>query len=631
MLRKILPILLAIFVAGAAASCCKKEVTDKPTEEPAAIAAAEADDDLVELVIVATNDVHGYILPRKLSMAIDEEGKIRYPADIGGVEWLAGYLDILRRQNPGRVLLLDGGDMFQGTMISNKSEGATVVAAMNHLGYAAASVGNHEFDFGPVGEGDDGDPYGALKAVGKLADFPLLAANLVDRKTGTLIDWEGFAPTRMIELSGIKIGIVGGPTDTTPTYSKKRVGEGLEFRPLVEIVKEQAPKLRAQGAQIIIGLLHAGGVCEEFDDPNDTSTCDPNEELFQIAQALEPGTVDLLIGGHTHHIVRHIVNGIPLMESGGTGKLFGMVTLKFSKKAGKVVDFDLSKPVGICHYRFEGTESCVYLDELPGEKRLPPIFKGEEVSRVEFLASLLSPDQRQMLEEAQEQLGATAVRDLYRQEETEDRPMGLLITHIMLDNYPEAQIALFNGSGIRSSLFSGPVTREAVFQVLPFDSTPAFLHLRGKDLKDLLRLITSGAHGMPVMRGLKLHVDRKLDECIQEDWNKDGKKEKWERNLLVSATLENGSPLEDDKVYTVVTTSYLAGGGSDISRILDKLPPETVSKPDKPPTTRDMLTNWLRDHPVELGGPDDPFTRHPDGPLLKVDNYEHQPGTECSK
>lgn len=632
MSRQFSLLLLAALVAHATVSCCKTDVVEKPADEPTATAPGPAaDDDLVELIIVATNDVHGYILPRRLSMAIDEEGKIRYPVDIGGVEWLAGYLDILRRQNPDRVLVLDGGDMFQGTMISNKSEGATVVAAMNHLGYAAAAVGNHEFDFGPVGETNVGDPFGALKAVGTIAKFPLLAANLVDRKTGKLIDWDGFAPTVMVEVGGIKVGIVGGPTDSTPTYSKKRIGEGLEFRPLVEIVKEYAPKLRAQGAQIVIGLLHAGGVCEEFDDPNDLSTCDPNEELFQIAKALEPGTVDLLIGGHTHHIVRHNVNGIPLMESGGTGKLFGMATLQFSRKAGKVVKSEVSKPVGICHYRFKGTDSCVYLDELPGEEKLPATFRGEEVTRREFLASLLSPSQKAMLAEAQEELGATAVRDLYRQDETEDRPMGLLITHILLDNYPEADIALFNGSGIRSSLYSGPVTREAVFQVLPFDSTPAFLHLKGRDLKDLLRLITSGAHGMPVLRGLKLQVDRKLDECIKEDWNQDGTKDKWERNLLVSATLEDGSSLEDEKVYTIVTTSYLAGGGSDLSRILDKLPPETVSRPEKAPTTRDMLTKWLREHPVELGGPKDPYTIHPDGPLLKVDHYDHQPGTECAE
>ncbi len=628
-------VLLLMFAALLTPVGCKDAPDAEPAAGPATTPAAQAapvvEGDLIELVIVATNDVHGYILPRKVSMAIDEEGKVRYPVDIGGVEWFSGYLDILRRQHPDGVLLLDGGDMFQGTMISNESEGATVVAAMNYLGYAAAAVGNHEFDFGPVGEGDEGDPFGALKAIGPIAEFPLLAANLIDRASGQPIDWEGFAPTTMVEVAGIKIGIVGGPTDTTPTYSKKRVGEGLEFRPLVEIVKEYAPKLRAQGAQVVIGLLHAGGVCEEFDDPDDLSSCDPNEELFQIAQAMEPGTVDLLVGGHTHHIVRHNVNGIPLMESGGTGKLFGMATLSFSKSAGKVVKAEVTKPVGICHYRFKGTDSCIYLDELPGAEKLPATFRGEKVAPREFLDSLLTPGQREMLAQAQEQLGSTALRDLVREDEADDPPMGLLITQILLDSFPEADLALFNGSGIRSYLYSGPITQEAVFQVLPFDSTPAFLHLKGRDLRDLLRLTTSGAHGMPVLRGLKLHVDNLRDECIQEDWNRDGTKEKWERNLLVSATLEDGSPLVDEKVYTVVTTSYLAGGGSDLSRILDKLPPETVSRPAQTTTTRAMLSEWLRTRRVELGGPNDPYTKHPDGPLIRIDNRDHQPGTKCDK
>lgn len=614
--------LLAVALWG----CCKTEL--KGSEPPPAAAVAAATDE-VELVVVSTNDVHGYILPRTTSMAVDEEGKIRYAVDIGGVEWLAGYLDILRRQYPGRVLLVDAGDMFQGTLISNGSEGATVVAAMNYLGYQAAAVGNHEFDFGPVGETDEGDAFGALKALGKLASFPLLAANLVDRSRGTRIDWEGFAPTAMVDLGGIKIGLVGGPTATTPTYSKKRIGEGLEFRPLVDIVKEFAPQLRAQGADIVVGLLHAGGVCDRMGDPNDLSTCDESEELFQIARALPPGTVDLLVGAHTHHLIRQNVNGIPLVEAGGTGRFFGLTKIRFDRKARKVLSVEVEKPVGICHYHFKDAGNCVYLEELPGEERHPAVFLGEEVKRITFLEALLTADQRQMLKDAQEPLGPVAVRDLARTDENQDLPAGMLITAALLEAYPQADIAFFNESGIRSVLSAGPVTREGVFQVLPFDSKPALMHLTGKDLKDLLRLTTSGAHGAPVVRGLRVHVDLKRDECIAEDWNGDGTKEKWERNLLVSATLEDGSPIEDARVYTLVTTSYLAGGGSDISRVLDKLPPETVVIPESESTVRGIFQAWLRRHPVELGGPEDPFTQVPGGPLYRRENPDHQPGTNC--
>jgi hypothetical protein len=113
------------------------------------------------LTILGTNDLHG---------AID-----RLPI-------LAGYVANVRAARAadgGQVLLLDAGDMFQGTLGSNLGEGAAVVAAYNAIGYDAAAIGNHEFDFGPVGpavtaSGPDDDPRGALRARAVEANFPFL-------------------------------------------------------------------------------------------------------------------------------------------------------------------------------------------------------------------------------------------------------------------------------------------------------------------------------------------------------------------------------------------------------------------------------------------------------------------------
>src|SRR5205814_1292694 len=91
----------------------------------------------------------------------------------------------LSYDNRPLVLLLDAGDMFQGTVESNLGEGAAVVDVMNRLGYTAAAIGNHDFDFGPTGgdatpqqRGDD--PRGALRARAAEARFPFLMANVVD-------------------------------------------------------------------------------------------------------------------------------------------------------------------------------------------------------------------------------------------------------------------------------------------------------------------------------------------------------------------------------------------------------------------------------------------------------------------
>src|SRR5262249_54013827 len=109
------------------------------------------------LSIVGTNDLHGGVSP--------VDGR-------GGLALLGGYLSNLRAaraREGGAVLLLDAGDLFQGTLESNLNEGAVVVKAYNALGYAASAVGNHEFDYGPAGpattpQSPQDDPRGALKA-----------------------------------------------------------------------------------------------------------------------------------------------------------------------------------------------------------------------------------------------------------------------------------------------------------------------------------------------------------------------------------------------------------------------------------------------------------------------------------
>ena len=152
--------------------------------------------------IVGTNDVHGEISARD---------------DRGGLTTISGYVNALRAardEDGGAVLLIDAGDMWQGTLESNLSEGAAVVEAYNALGYAAAAIGNHEFDFGPSGieaipEKPGDDPRGALKQRASEASFPMLAANLIDESTGAAVDWPNVRPSTLVEVNGVKVGIIG--------------------------------------------------------------------------------------------------------------------------------------------------------------------------------------------------------------------------------------------------------------------------------------------------------------------------------------------------------------------------------------------------------------------------------------
>jgi 2',3'-cyclic-nucleotide 2'-phosphodiesterase (5'-nucleotidase family) len=114
--------------------------------------------------IVATNDLHGHMESLPL---------------------LAGYVANLRsarEADGGGVILLDAGDMFQGTLVSNFDEGKSIIRAYNELGYTAVCIGNHDFDYGPVGrrrgKESDRNPRGALEARAGEARFPFLNANI---------------------------------------------------------------------------------------------------------------------------------------------------------------------------------------------------------------------------------------------------------------------------------------------------------------------------------------------------------------------------------------------------------------------------------------------------------------------
>src|SRR6478736_3680424 len=247
----------------------------------------------ITLSIVGTNDLHGGILQRE---------------DRGGLALLGGYLANLRAaraRDGGAVLLIDGGDMFQGTLESNLTEGSAVVAAYNALGYTAAAIGNHEFDFGPAGPAStpqraDDDPRGALKARAAEASFPFLAANLIDVATGRPVDFRNVKPSTVVTAAGVRVGIVGVMTTRALVTTIAANVRGLRVAPLAETIEAEARRLRAGGATVIVVAAHAGGRCTDFSNPRDLSSCDPNDEIIPVARALPPGLVDVIVAGHTH-------------------------------------------------------------------------------------------------------------------------------------------------------------------------------------------------------------------------------------------------------------------------------------------------------------------------------------------
>ena len=273
------------------------------------------------IVILATSDQHGHV-----------EQAAR----------LGHYFAAERAQAPNRVLAVDGGDMFQGTLVSNLHEGAAMIHALNALGYAAAAVGNHEFDFGPVGPhttpvGPDEDPRGALEERMKEAKFPLLSANIVDAKSGKPIA----RPFTIVTVDGVKIGIVGGTSEDTPRTTNARNLVGLKVLPLAPAVGNAARAARKAGATVVIAVVHAGGNCPRSgvltdQSPPDVVGCEGDAESFRLARALaartDGGRVDAVFGGHTHQGVTAIVSGIPVLQAYDNARAFSELDLEVDDK-----------------------------------------------------------------------------------------------------------------------------------------------------------------------------------------------------------------------------------------------------------------------------------------------------------
>ncbi|MGD8474064.1 MAG: metallophosphoesterase, partial [Anaerolineae bacterium] len=190
------------------------------------------------IVILHTNDFHGAVEAEEI------QGSGR-SLEQGGLVNLVSLIDQLRDEHPGPTLVLDAGDVFQGSYVSNSTQGELVMAAMNVAGYDAWTLGNHEFDWGQ-------EP---LRARIAQADFPALAANILDEATGE--PWDMVQPYTIIELGRIKAGILGLTYPDTPSINRPENVAGLAFLEAEETVRRYLPELQEQ-ADLVVVLSHLG-------------------------------------------------------------------------------------------------------------------------------------------------------------------------------------------------------------------------------------------------------------------------------------------------------------------------------------------------------------------------------------
>lgn len=520
----------------------------------------------VHVVIVGTTDVHGWLA-----------GHQRDNPSYGGLPVLASYVNALRAANQNRVLVVDSGDLYQGTLESNLFEGEPITLAYNAIGYTAAAIGNHEFDYGPVGPDPvprhpDQDPLGALKHNVQLAKFQFLSANIVDKTTHDTPSWE--KRSIITNVDGVKIGIIGLTTPDTPATTVGANITSLDFTDPAAAAVREAKHLRDAGADAVIVIAHMGGKCSDMNDVNDVASCEPDHEVMRFLRAIPPGTIDGYFAGHTHQQVRQIINGVPVVQALAYGHSFSAIDFWIDPAAHKVTKSELRSHTMLCTQVFTGTDTC---DPRRAPKDVttlvPRVFEGVTITPDAKVAALIDPYMKKVEAKRNEKTGITTATKLTRDYEHESQ-VGDLLADALRD-FTKADFAMVNSGGIRTDLRQGDLIYSDFFEMQPFDNYPAVVQITGAQIADILKITTASDRGLVQVSGLR--------------YTKDNHK-------LTALTDAGGNPLDPDKLYRLATIDFLANGGDGWIAVTSKIPPERISIDQSHPM-RDAIIEAVKKWP----------------------------------
>ena len=388
------------------------------------------------LRIISTNDFHGALEPRA-----DAAG-----TRTGGASTLAAAIRQAQAQcAPGcETLVVDGGDMFQGTPMSNLSHGRRVVELYNLIGHGAAALGNHEFDWG----------VDTLRARMRDARFRILGAN-VRYTDGRDVEW---IPDDTIVTRGAwRVGIVGLSTQSTPYTTRASNVAGMRFDRPAPVVDARARALRARGANVVIVIGHLGGNCATAMAAQCTG------EIFDLARELtEP--IDGIFGGHVHSPVDTEVKGIPIVHGRSSGRAISIVDIPLDRAAGSRVRAE-ARPI--------------FTDSLPRIARIDSMVDAWRASIASRVDAPIASFAVGMTRSGNQYTLGNYIADAQRWAAKTD-------------------VAVMNNGGIRADLLPGQATYGTLYEIHPFANVLFRVSLPGSSLRTYLERL--------VGRSINAHV-----------------------------------------------------------------------------------------------------------------------------
>lgn len=467
-----------------------------------------------KLVIVCTNDIHGYAVTdtSEPSVGYAQIKQYREDAIALGAE----------------TLLLDAGDASQGQPIVNLSKGANAISFMNATGYDAMCPGNHEFDWGVDNFLQNADA----------AEFPVLCANMLRTADKTLY----FEPYKVFETGSYKVGIIGLDTPETLTKANPSLMTNVTFlmnEDLYACAQQYVDELKAQDCDLIVVLGHLG--------IDDEST--GNRSLDVIANTTG---IDLFIDAHSHSELNEAVQQKHNEGDENVPTTLLVSTGCYGHNIGEIV--------------YDGTALSASLYKAQATQ-VSTAYGNAEVS-----AMISSID-----DEIDAQLSATfATTTVLLNGErspgvrTEETNLGDFCTDAMLwqanQSYSTPVVAAFNNGGsIRASIQIGDITMKDMKTVFPYGNTLQIMTLKGSELLELMEASSyctpDALGGFMQVSGIVMTIDTTVPYENGEQYPDSSYYAPAKPGSRVTIQTVGGEPFDLEAEYVVVTNDFSAAGG----------------------------------------------------------------------
>lgn len=452
-----------------------------------------------DLVILHTNDTHSLIDP----MANGTGGVLQRKAIIDSV-----------RKAEKNVLLVDAGDVVQGTLYFKYFKGDVEYPLMNMMDYDIRILGNHEFDNGL----DDLAKYykdvkgSALSANYDFSETPLKGM---------------FDPYVIKKVDGKKIGFLGINIDPESLIFKNNYA-GMRYTDAIEAANRTAAELKKKGCDLVVAVTHIGYI-KENEKPTDVELAEASKDI------------DIIIGGHSHTLINPADGKYPSIVNNADGR---PVLITQTGKSGRYlgyikIDLDDLKKDTPADYDYH---------LIPVTDRFPESALDKKIT------AFLQPF-RAAVDSVNNRVIGKSLYTLDNNARTGGYPnwisdFAYLYGKHVADSLraagrdiPEVDFGVMNVGGIRSAMPAGNVTEGQMLSTFPFDNRMVITRVKGSDILDALSVAArKGGEG--------------VSDAVRVVSDADGN---------IEHALINLRPIDPDRYYTLSTIDYVAQGNDDLT------------------------------------------------------------------